>query len=193
MLKILSMFAVFVIPVIAFQALQDKDWPQEPDGFNGLKFLATKADVEKVVKLGPCKRFEGHNPTDLEVKECKVALVLGRINLDIDVHFTSEKGWRDGDSQLTQIPGFFGMANYATVKAAFIKMYGEPHLLRKLKVLQKELGDPEGAFWHGKKANIILAPDVVIFSPSEFRTGGVSVSNHFDTGSLVSTAQSQVK
>jgi hypothetical protein len=180
MFKILLTFAVFAIPVIALP--QDKNWPQEPDGFNGLKFLAPKADVEKIVKLGACKPYEGHNPTPLEMRECKVSLVLDGINVDGYLQFSSEKGKPASTGQLTSIRCIFEAKNYSSVKAALIRLYGEPHQLQKLYG-----GGADGVFWHGKKANIMLSPIVVSFSPTQYVIGGVVVGNHFDMGASMST------
>jgi hypothetical protein len=179
-LKILLPLLVLTVPVIAFQVPQGKDWPQEPDGFNGLKFLATKTDIQKIIKLGSCKVVPPINPMPLETKECKVELTLDGLKLEGSVQFTSPKGGRDDDGQLTLILGTFKVVNSGTVKTALVKMYGEPHHSEKTR-------DGVSTFWNGKKANIILfsseTGDSFVMQPSEFMIGGVSQSNHFDKGS----------
>jgi hypothetical protein len=186
LLKILLPLVVLIVPVIAFQSPQGKDWPQEPDGFSGLKFLAIKTDIQKIIKLGSCKVVPPINPMPLETKECEVELTLDGLKLEGSVRFTSPKGGRDDDGQLTDIIGNFGVANAETVKTTLIKMYGEPHNSQKTR-------DGASTFWNGKRANIILFSSETsgsfIMEPSHFMIGGVSQSNHFDKASQLSSFQ----
>ena len=45
-------------------------WTQEPDGFNGMRFGATRAETEKVIKPETCKTG------DLAATSCKVTLTV---------------------------------------------------------------------------------------------------------------------
>jgi hypothetical protein len=161
-----------------------KDWPKEPYGFCGLKFLATKAHIEKIIKLESCNPTAEPINSPLETKAYKVELTLAGMKLEGSVQFTSPRGGPDSEGKLTLIFGTFGVANAETMKTAFVKMYGEPHLIKKS-------NDGIATFWRGNIANIILFSSEAgggsfVLSPSEYKIGGVSHSNYFDTGARAS-------
>ena len=139
------------------EGLQDNDvpawvpfpadhWPQEPDGFNGMKFDATRAETEKAIKLENCETVKFGNLS------CKATLVVAGKAFRGDVLFgvphDMKTGAPIGEGHLGNIYASFGKADFAFVKAAFIRMYGQPHHVA-------DQGD-EYLTWIGNKALIRL-------------------------------------
>jgi len=141
-------------------ALRASHWRQEPDGFGGLKFDATKDQTEKKITLENCHTLEFPAAIKKAVGgkmygtlDCKASLnVAGKTYL-ANVQFSVP---HDGESQLINIYGAFARADYPSVKKAFIKLYGQPH---RIDTLEGE----ESLSWRGNKVQIHL---------SVFRDGG---------------------
>jgi len=165
-LTILFAFAALTVTGVGCQVFHGRDalraghWPQEPDGFGGLKFDTTKDQTEKKIKLDNCHTLEFPAAARLAVGEkmngtldCKAPLnVAGKI-LIASVQFSVP---HDGESQLINIYGAFGRADYPSMRKAFIKQYGPPHRI------DTHEGE-ESLSWRGNKVQIHL---------SVFRDGG---------------------
>ena len=128
-------------------------WPQEPDGFGGLKFDATRAETEKKIKLENCQILEVPaavkkavgGKTNLPL-ECRVPLKVAGKSFIANVQFAVP---HDGESRLINIYGTFARADYPSMKIAFIRLYGQPHRI-------DTLAGEESLFWGGNKAQIHL-------------------------------------
>ena len=83
-LTILLAFAALTVTGVGCQVFREHDaaalraghWPQEPDGFGGLKFDATRAETEKKIKLENCQI--------LEVPAAVKKAVGGKMNLPLE-------------------------------------------------------------------------------------------------------------
>ena len=134
-------------------------WPEEPDGFNGMKFDATPAESEKTIKLENCETIEHGNLS------CKTTLTLAGKAFRGDILFTvpynPKTGSPVGEGRLARISSEFDKADYAFVKAAFVKVYGQPH------------GTEEGGTlrWTGNKAEIRLNVGFFSISPNMVARG----------------------
>ena len=149
-----------VFPEHGRPALRAGHWPQEPDGFGGLKFDATRAETEKKIKLENCQILEVPAVVKKAVGgkmnlplECKASLNVAGKPFIANVQFAVP---HDGMSRLINIYGTFARADYPSVKIAFIRLYGQPHRI-------DTLAGEESLFWGGNKAQIHL---------SVFRDGG---------------------
>ena len=165
---ILLAFAALTVTGVGCQVFHGQDaaahraghWPQEPDGFGGLKFDTTKDQTEKKSKLENCHTLEFPAAIKKAVGgkmygtlDCKASLnVAGKTYL-ANVQFSVP---HDGESQLINIYGAFAKADYPSVKKVFIKLYGQPH---RIDTLEGE----ESLSWRGNKVQIHL---------SVFRDGG---------------------
>ena len=135
-------------------ALRAGHWPQEPDGFGGLKFDATRAETEKKIKLENCQILEVPAVVKKAVGgkmnlplECKASLNVAGKPFIANVQFAVP---HDGMSRLINIYGTFARADYPSVKIAFIRLYGQPHRI-------DTLAGEESLFWGGNKAQIHLS------------------------------------
>jgi hypothetical protein len=174
-LNILLLFIVVTFPVTGFQLPEAKDWPQEPNGFNGLRFLTKRAEIEKTHKLGRCKSVQALRPS-LESIQCGLPLQLYGIGIDGRVEFTFPKGTRDREGQLTQIILAVKSSDYETAKAMLVKTYGEPHHI-------ESKSEGSALFWNGKKANVQFwkgtTLHTLVVGPSQFGIGNVSIAIRF--------------
>jgi hypothetical protein len=122
-------------------------WPQEPDGFNGLKFGSTQAETEQTIKLESCENIRYGNLT------CKTTLTVAGKTFSGNILFAGPYDPKTdaliGERHLTHITASIGKAEFAFVKAAFIKMYGQPHHVG-------DFGGGEHLTWTGNKAEIGL-------------------------------------
>jgi len=128
-------------------------WPQEPDGFGGLKFGRTKDQTEKKIKLEYCHTLEFPAPNKTAVGgkmngtlDCKASLNVAGKSLVANVQFAVP---HDGESRLINIYGRFARADYPSLKIAFIRLYGQPHRI------DTRAGE-ESLFWGGNKSQIRL-------------------------------------
>ena len=128
-------------------------WPQEPDGFGGLKFGRTKDQTEKKIKLEYCHTLEFPAPNKTAVGgkmngtlDCKASLNVAGKSLVANVQFAVP---HDGESRLINIYGRFARADYPSLKIAFIRLYGKPHRI------DTRAGE-ESLFWGGNKSQIRL-------------------------------------
>jgi hypothetical protein len=145
-------------------------WPQEPDGFNGMRFDATRAETEKAIKLESCETVKYGNLS------CKTTLVIAGKAFGGDVLFAvphdMKTGSPIGEGHLANIYAGFGKADFAFVKAAFINMYGQPH--------QTDTQDGECLLWTGNKAEIRLNESrgdaAFVISPNMRARGATSVA-----------------
>jgi len=167
-LAILLAFAALTITGVGCQGFHEHGtsasraghWPQEPDGFGGLKFDTTKDQTEKKIKLENCHTLEFPAPIKKAVGgkmngtlDCQASLNVAGKTFLANVQFSVPQ---DGESQLINIYGAFAKADYPSVKKVFIKLYGQPH---RIDTLEGE----ESLSWRGNKVQIHL---------SVFRDGG---------------------
>jgi len=160
-LTILVAFAALTVTGVGCQVFHDHDaaalraghWPQEPDGFGGLKFDATRAETEKKLKLENCQIPEVPAAVKKAVGgkmnlplECKASLKVAGKSFIANVQFAVP---HDGESRLINIYGTFARADYPSLKIAFIRLYGQPHRI-------DTLAGEESLFWGGNKAQIYL-------------------------------------
>ena len=160
-LTILLAFAALTVTGVGCQvfhehhaaALRAGHWPQEPDGFGGLKFDATRAETEKKIKLENCQIPEVPAAVKKAVGgkmnlplECKASLKVAGKPFIANVQFAVP---HDGESRLINIYGTFARADYPSLKIAFIRLYGQPHRI-------DTLAGEESLFWEGNKAQIHL-------------------------------------
>ena len=134
-------------------ALRAGHWRQEPDGFGGLKFDATKDQTEKKIKLENCHALEIPAAIKKAVGgkmngtlDCKASLNVAGKSFIANVQFAVP---HDGESRLINIYGTFAKADYPSVKIAFVRLYGQPHRI-------DTLAGQESLFWGGNKAQIYL-------------------------------------
>ena len=167
-LTILLAFAALTVTGVGCQVFHEHDaaalraghWPQEPDGFGGLKFDTTKDQTEKKITLENCHTLEFPAAIKKAVGgkmngtlECKASQKVAGKTFIANVQFSVP---HDGESHLIDIYGAFGRADYPSVKRAFIKLYGQPHRIDTLE-------GGESLSWRGNKVQIHL---------SVFRDGG---------------------
>jgi hypothetical protein len=190
--KILLTLAAFVGIVVAFQMtkklpdasdLQDvppwkplpaDHWPQEPDGFNGMKFNATRAETEKVIKLESCEIGIYGN------LYCKTSVVVDGKPFKADILFgiphDPKTGAVIGEGRLSNFYVKFPKADYAFVKTAFIKMFGTPH---KTSYHFPEEKDSEFLDWFGNKTpirmNVLREDGAFVIEPNWRPMGDVKV------------------
>ena len=160
-LTILLAFAALTITGVGCQVFHEHDaaalraghWPQEPDGFGGLKFDATRAETEKKIKLENCQIPEVPATVKKAVGgkmnlplECTASLKVAGKSFIANVQFAVP---HDGESRLINIYGTFARADYPSLKIAFIRLYGQPHRI-------DTLAGEESLFWGGNKAQIHL-------------------------------------
>ena len=157
-LTILLAFAALTVAGVGCQKFHEHDtaaghWPQEPDGFGGLKFDTTKDQTEKKIKLENCHTLEFPAAIKKAVGgkmngtlECKASQKVAGKTFIANVQFSVP---HDGESHLIDIYGAFGRADYPSVKRAFIKLYGQPHRI-------DTLAGEESLSWGGNKAQIHL-------------------------------------
>jgi hypothetical protein len=173
--------AALGVTFVRFQMQQEQDlptwvqfpaghWLQEPDGFNGMKFDATRSETEKVVKVEDCVTAIYGNLS------CKVTLQVAGKPFAGEVLFgvphDPKTGAVTGEGRLANITAAFKKPEFDFVKAAFIKMYGHPH--QATSSPQVESG--EFLSWIGNKAMIrltLLRDDAsFVISPNPFARGG---------------------
>ena len=158
-LTILLAFAALTVAGVGCQKFHEHDtaaghWPQEPDGFGGLKFDTTKDQTEKKIKLENCHTLEF--PAAINKKavggkmngtlDCKASLNVAGKSFIANVQFAVP---HDGESRVINIYGTFARADYPSLKIAFIRLYGQPHRI-------DTLAGEESLFWGGNKAQIHL-------------------------------------
>jgi hypothetical protein len=136
---------------VAFLVVTQRDhtWPQEPDAFGGMKLGATKVETEKVVRLEGCQTVRFDNLS------CKTLLDVAGRTLQADVLFGvphSPSGVPTGEGHLVGIYCDFDTADFARVKAAFIKKYGSPQRRETARIW----GGAESLSWAGNNAGIGL-------------------------------------
>jgi hypothetical protein len=147
-------------------------WPQEPDGFNGMKFDATRAETEKAIKLESCETVKYGNLS------CKTTLVVDgkafRGEILFGVAHDPKTGSQIGDEHLMNTYASFDKTEFAFVKAAFIKMYGQPHHV-------DDFGGGEHLTWTGNKAEVrvsVIGDNAAfVISPNMRARGAVGVSS----------------
>ena len=159
--KILLAFAALTATGVGCQVFHEHDaaalraghWHQEPDGFGGLKFDATRAETEKKIKLENCQIPEVPAAVKKAVGgkmngtlDCKASLKVAAKSFIANVQFAVP---HDGESRLINIYGTFARADYPSVKIAFVRLYGQPHRI-------DTLAGQESLFWGGNKAQIHL-------------------------------------
>jgi hypothetical protein len=160
-LTILLAFAAWTVTGVGCQvfhehgtpALRAGHWRQEPDGFGGLKFDATKDQTEKKIKLENCHTLEIPAAIKKAVGakmngtlDCKVSLKVAGKSFIANVQFAVP---HDGESRLINIYGTFAKADYPSLKIAFVRLYGQPHRINTL-------AGEESLFWEGNKAQVYL-------------------------------------
>ena len=160
-LTILLAFAALTVTGVGCQVFHEHDaaalraghWRQEPDGFGGLKFDATKDQTEKKIKLENCHTLEIPAAIKKAVGgkmngtlDCKASLNVAGKSFIANVQFAVP---HDGESRLINIYGTFARADYPSLKIAFIRLYGQPHRI-------DTLAGEESLFWGGNKAQIHL-------------------------------------
>jgi hypothetical protein len=153
-LTILLAFAALTVTGVGCQVFHEAGhWPQEPDGFGGLKFDTTKDQSEKKIKLENCQTLEFpaaiKKPVGGKMNgtlDCKASLNVAGKSFIANVQFAVP---HDGESRLINIYGTFARADYPSLKIAFIRLYGQPHRI-------DTLAGEESLFWGGNKAQIHL-------------------------------------
>ena len=119
----------------------------EPDGFNGMRLGATRAETEKVAKLQNCEVVRSGHPEIIQFEnlKCNTTLVVDRRDFRGHVLFSVPP---NGEGTLWTISADFGKGEFAFVRAAFIKRYGLPHYFT--------LSGGQHLTWASSKALIIV-------------------------------------
>lgn len=87
-------------------------WPQEPDGFNGLKFGATVSEVRTKTVFGSCLAESFGDVT------CSTAISVGDVATNISLTFTND--------HLTRFSGTFPSSKLNQLRDIFLHWYGNP-------------------------------------------------------------------
>jgi hypothetical protein len=153
-LAILLAFAASTVTGVGCQVFYEHGhWPQEPDGFGGLKFDTTKDQSEKKIKLENCHTLEFPATIKKAVGgkmngtlDCNASLNVAGKSFIANVQFAVP---HDGESRLINIYGTFARADYPSLKIAFVRLYGQPHRI-------DTLAGEETLFWGGNEAQIHL-------------------------------------
>ncbi len=129
-------------------------WPQEPNGFQGLKFDATPAEAGQTTQLENWETVEYGN------LRCNAALVLAGKTFQGNILFATPHNPKTrapvGEGRLAQIYAEFDSGDFAFVKTAFVEMYGPPHETDANGMLK----------WIGNKAEIRLNAGFFWISPN---------------------------
>ena len=165
MRRLIIPLALAVAIAVAFLVVTDRDhtWTQEPDGFGGMKLGATKAETEKIVRLEDCQTARFDNLS------CKTLLDVAGSRLQTGVLFgvpNTPSGFPTGEGHLVSIYCDFDNADFAHVKAAFIKKYGSPHHRERAHIW----GGGESQSWRGNNTEIRLWSGTNMASLSFTRT-----------------------
>jgi hypothetical protein len=139
-------------------------WPQEPDGFNGMKFDASRAATEKVAKLEDCEKVKFGNIS------CKTTLSIKAKPFEGSVLFAVPQGLPPETGRLASIYAEFSKADYPFVKAAFIENFGQPHSPSNIGT------EKEYLVWQGNKAEIRLSVGVFVLEPNYIARGAIPMS-----------------
>jgi hypothetical protein len=123
-------------------------WPQEPDGFYGMKFDASRAETAKTIKLEGCQTVKFGNVS------CNTAVVFEGRSFKASVMFLVPQGYPPETGKLGSVYAEFGKDDFPFVKAAIIKMFGPPH--QSGNPAAKEEPAAECLSWQGNKAEIRL-------------------------------------
>ena len=134
------------LPTPAWVPFPADHWPQEPDGYNGMKFDATRAETEKTTTLENCQVVIYGNLS------CKTTLDVAGKLFKADILFGVTPGSPVSEGRLTNIYAAFHKTDFAHVKAAFVKMYGRPHRTGP----QPNGESGEFLTWTGNRAEISL-------------------------------------
>src|SRR5262249_30669374 len=99
------------------------EWAQEPDGFAGLKFGATKEDIEKRITFEYYGVDEDVCGPDSDTPYPTLGIThfsFGNANITVSLIFTPADG-------LHCIRGMFATDRFEDLRAAFVSLYGQPH------------------------------------------------------------------
>src|ERR1700730_6563441 len=99
------------------------EWPQEPSGFQNLKFGWTKQEVEKHVALEHYGVVEDGFGPQLDTPYPTLGVThisVGGANITAHLIFTPADG-------LQCVQGMFPTEQFESLKLAFLSLYGKPH------------------------------------------------------------------
>jgi hypothetical protein len=106
----------------------------EPDGFRGLPWNATEAQLRQQFPAAECRS------SGIETRLCRLDFALG------DVRMASTLVLRRG--RFVRVDLHFASADFESVNAAFVQRYGAPTVRWR--------GTNEASEWQGQRVNIIL-------------------------------------
>jgi hypothetical protein len=160
----------------AFSSLPPSDsWLHEPDGFGGVKLWTTRQEVEAKVRFSSCEPVRTGYPlqgAQGDVLQCKFVMPFEGVTLNAAIHSAVPAGTREADGRTIRIYAVFDPSYYPAVKAALMKMYGEPHRV------ELSSGE-ENLDWRGSRVEVhisYLRTAVLLdMGLSEFKVGGESV------------------
>jgi hypothetical protein len=98
-------------------AIPPDAWPQEPDGFDGLKFGMSPGEVAGIIELGERISLDHLNVA------FQVRLNIGSLGVAGRLDFHSD--------QLIMVSGEFDIAGWDSVRSNFMERYGIAHRQKK--------------------------------------------------------------
>ena len=149
-------------------------WPQEPDGYGGMKLQASRADIQKTVQLVDCEPMRNG-------ALCQTTVEIGGRPFKASLMFGGPEGTAPENQKLSSLSVQLSNADFPFVKAAFTKMFGLP---LAAEVAAKRFWPPhegwEEVFWQGNKTQIRMAslPNqaFVVVEHNWVATGGLTIS-----------------
>ena len=165
--------ALITLPIIG-QPTQ-KAWPEEPDGFKGVKFGSSVAEARSVLEFSQCFRADEQKPTT-----CPLTVDTGEFEMNVFLLFVDDK--------LVTVVGGFPSKNYSGARGIFVEKYGAPHESLK-DVVQNGMGakfDREQLTWVGKNSRVSLSQYGEKISEGVFM---VSLANPPDPAKQIRDAQ----
>ena len=120
-------------------------WPQEPDGFQDLKFGNTQTEVKTILKesVGQCYEQQRNGG-------CQASTKIGDSLVFLTMLFK--------DKSLSLISGEFPSSEFMTLKPLFLERYGTP-TSDKMDTVTNRLGgkfENETLTWTGKNVSLTL-------------------------------------
>ena len=95
-------------------SLGQKKWPQEPDGFMGLKFGSSEADALQLFPRLQCK-----SDRDMGARHCYMVYHLDEAQIEQLLWFV--------DGKLVNVTSKFKPECFETIKDVFVARFGQPH------------------------------------------------------------------
>lgn len=153
----------------ANESAQPPAWPEEPDGFKGVRFGWTENQAESMAHL-PCFPFVNGKLI------CKLEIDGGGFSMT--AHFVFDS------TGFTQAIGKFPSENYGDVKEIFVARYGKPHSTTQSDV-RNRMGATfrqEELLWMGKRASVSVSRYGSNLSDGSFWVGLTSTVSKGEEG-----------